>query len=113
MKDPFLARSRDAEILNPEKCTNLDCGGVRCDRCFDLDLIGYRRRHCNKDYCELKKTPVWLEPKNSMSNLQMVGSHSIGKACIEECHRFTGQEEASEKEDFPALSHKEFPRKPW
>ena len=113
MKDPFLAMSRDAKILNPENCTNPDCGGVRCDRCFDFDLIGYRRRHCNEDYCERKNTPLWLDPKNYVSNLQMVGSHSIGKVCIEECHRFTGQEGASEKEDFPALYYREFPRKPW
>ena len=113
MKYTFLTRSRDAKILSPEKCTNLDCAGVRCDTCFDLDLMGYRRRHCNKDYCERKKAPLWLEPKTSGSNFQMAGSHSVRKVGVEEYHRFTGQEGAMEKEEFPALSQREFPRKPW
>lgn len=113
MKDPFLARSRDAKILNPENCANLDRTDVRCDLCFDLDLIGYRRRHCNKDYCEREKTPLWLELKISGSNFQKVGSRSIGKVGVEECHKFTGQEGATEKEEFPVPSQREFPREPW
>ena len=113
MNDTLLYPLRDAKILHPDKCSKLDCDGVRCDRCFDLDVIGFRRRQCNGEPCERKQGPRWFENMKLSENLLMAGSRLTGLAYIEACHWFTGQEGASEEEEFPVASHREFPRNPW
>lgn len=67
MQDPYLQRLRDAKLLSAEPCVSLDCYHARCNSCFDLDVLGFRRQHCNRDYCERKKTPLWLLVARTLS----------------------------------------------
>jgi hypothetical protein len=107
---PNLQRLREADLMFRRRCSNIGCRSLRCAKCFDLDIVGFRRQYCNREYCERRKSPRWPGAALPLSHSlpvaesfgpRLVDSYGLMKvelppfqnAFIEECHHFTGQEE--------------------